>query len=141
MSTLNKNTSFTLTELMIVVVIIGIIAGFAIPNFTRAVERAHRRDAVVQLTNVHAANQIFRAENGSYWPSADNQNLAAINAALDLSILPNGMTYECDIGGGPVGTTFTCTAVRDAPAPSFTVTVTQAPVSGTNPSCTAGACP
>ena len=132
--------AFTLTELMIVVAIIGIIAGFAIPNYTKAVERAHLRDAIIQLTNVHAANQIYRAENGSYWPPANGQDLTAINANLDLGILPNGMTYTCGIGAGPAGSTFSCTAVRDPPAASFTVTVTQAAVSGTNPGCT-GTCP
>ena len=140
----NKGTplyarAFTLTELMIVVVIVGVIAGFAIPNYTRAVERAHLRDAVVQLTTVHAANQIYRAENEKYWPLVSGQDLAAINAALSLSIIANGMTYTC--GGVLAGTSFTCTAVRDPPAASFTVTVTEAPVSSSNPSCTAGACP
>jgi len=121
---------------MIVVVIIGIIAAFAVPNYTRAVERAHLRDAIVQLTNIHAANQIYRAENNEYWPSTStSQDLAAINAALDLGVIANGMTYTCV--GVPAGTSFTCTAVRDPPAASFTVTVTHA---SSNPSCT-GACP
>lgn len=129
--------AFTLLELIVVIVIIGIIASFAIPNYQNSIERAHERDAILNLTALHSSNQVYRSQTGSYWPSSNNQDVVAINSNLGLNILENGMTYECDGNG----TTFTCTAVRNAPANSFTVTVTQQVISATNPSCTAGSCP
>lgn len=127
--------AFTLTELLIAVFIIAVMAAFAIPNYTRAVERSHRRDAETQLTTIWSANQIYRAQNGIFWPTTNDQGLTDINNNLGLGIIPNGMTYECDGDGA----TFSCTAVRQ-PASSFTITVTEAQISASNPSCS-GACP
>jgi type II secretory pathway pseudopilin PulG len=126
-------------EILVVIVILGAIAGFAIPNFTRTIERSHENDAILQLEGIHSANKIYNARNNSYWPP-DNAayNLSSINTNLGLNIIANDMTYTCT---GTDGSVFTCTAVRNAPASSFTVTVTEADLSSGNPSCTAGACP
>ena len=138
-----KNTAFTLTELMVVVIIIGVMASFAIPNYILSIERSHRRDAETQLMTIWSANQIYRAQNGVYWPPPNTTgDITAINSNLSLGIIPNGMTYNC--AGlsadalNPFGR-FTCTAARQ-PSSSFTITVTQTQISGTNPSC-GGSCP
>ena len=139
---LNRNdiVSFTLTELMIVVIIVGIMAAFAVANYTRSIERSHRRDAETQLTNIWSAEQIYRAQYGQYWPSDEGSHLISeINSTLGLGIIPNGMTYSCT--GVLTSNTFTCTAVRQPPAASFTIRVAQAQIDGTNPSCSSGSCP
>lgn len=134
--------AFTLTELIITVVIVGVIAGFAVPNYRKSVERTYYQDAVMQLRSIHAANKLYAArdDDGDYWPPANNQDVTTINNNLSLNIMGNGMTYTCGIGAGPAGSTFTCTAVR-FPGSAFTVTVTQADLSAANPACTAGSCP
>lgn len=138
-----NNKAFTLTELMIVVIIIGVMASFAIPNYSKSVERAHRKDAETQLSTIWSADQIYRSQNGQYWPSGGSNDITAINNTLGLGIIPNGMTYNCTGGPptvpNPFGT-FTCTAVRQPPAASFTITVTQAQIDSSNPSC-GGGCP
>lgn len=137
MLTKNNLNAFTFIELMVVVIIIAIIAGFAIPNYQTAVERAYERDAIANLATLHGANQIYRAQNNVYWPPSGSSTFVAINTALGLSLFQNGLTYT--IGGD--GTTFTATARRWGPAAGFTVTVTQAILSATNPQCTSGTCP
>ena len=136
-----KKYAFTLTELLIVVIIISVMAAFTIPNYSRSIERSHRRDAETQLTTIWSANQVYRAQYGSYWPPNNNggpgYDITAINSNLGLGIIPNGMTYNCT---SVAANTFTCTAVRQ-PASSFTITVTQAQIGGSNPACTAGTCP
>ncbi len=130
-----KGNGFTLMELMVVVTIVGIIAGFAIPNYAKSVERAHRKDAENNLMIIHAAQQLYAANNASaYWAGG---NLAAINLNLGLNIIANGMTYTC-AGGGAA---FNCTAVRVG-GWAFTVTVNQGAIvpGGGNPSC-GGTCP
>ena len=138
---MRNEKSFTLTELIVVVIIIGIIASFAIPNYGRTIERAHWRDAETNLLAIHAADRIYFSENGQYWPHGLPGALADINHDLRLSIIPNGMTYSCT---NVTPTDYTCTATRNPPAASFTITVTQAPINLTppnpNPDCT-GACP
>lgn len=130
---------FTLTELITVVIIVGIMASFAIPNYTRSVERAHQRDATTNLISVHAANQIFRSERGEFWPTAGGwQGLTAINTDLRLAIIANGLEYQCQ-RLGPVA--YRCQACRpDCTASAFTIEVTEDPIGVGNPSCS-GTCP
>ncbi len=129
----NPQTGFTMLELMVVVVIIAVIAGFAIPNYQRAVERSYLRTATANLQALHSVQQIYRTQNGNYWGTGD---VAAINTNLGLNIIESGMTYTSTAGGA----NFTVTAVRWGPAATFTVTVTDTALSGANPACS-GSCP
>lgn len=61
-----KHTGMTLIELMIVVVIIGIIAGIAYPNFVDYVREARRADAMGQLLTLQMAQEEYRLKNTSY---------------------------------------------------------------------------
>ena len=128
-------------EIITVVVIIGIMATFAIPNYTISIERAHRKDATQNLIAVHTANEIYQANEGSYWPTSGGWNdLAAINTNLRLSIIDNGSEYRCR----KTGPNYNCQACRpQCTGHRFTVAVNQNPISSTNPSCTNGAasCP
>lgn len=126
-----KKRAFTVMELMTVVVIVGVIAAFAIPKLTLTMDRAHEQDAVTQLTAIHAANKLYRAQNGTYWPpDATTYSLAQLNTALGLSIMANGLTYTCD---GSDGSTFACRGTSTSG--SFMAAVTEAALSvGTNPS-------
>ena len=124
---------------MVVVMIVGIVAAFAVPNYTKSVERAHRKDAENNLILIHAAQQLYAARNnGSYMPSAaGNDALAQINANLGLNIIANGMIYTCP-GGGVF---FRCNAMRDG-GTVFIITITADPLSATNPECSIpGTCP
>lgn len=62
----HRKQSFTLIELMIVVVIIGVIAGFAIPTYSRALIKTHERDMIVRVEAVYAAGKIYFAKHNQY---------------------------------------------------------------------------
>jgi type IV pilus assembly protein PilE len=132
--------AFTLIELIAVVIIVAIVAAFAIPNYTKTIERAHLKDATGNLIAVHSAQQVRFSEQGKYWPdSAITVDLASINTNLKLNIIAQSMTYTCT--GTALGTTFICDAVRSGSAP-YTVRATQAVLSVTNPQCISEAsCP
>ena len=66
---------FTLLELLIVVIIIGILAGLAIPNFFRGVERARWAEAKTIIGTLRASQIRYRAQMGSY-----TANLADLDA-------------------------------------------------------------
>ena len=68
MKKLNKQDGFTLVEILIVVVIIGILATVAIPTYFKYVERGYASDAKVQLKNILQNAELYRQENGQ-WPT------------------------------------------------------------------------
>ena len=55
---------FTLVELAIVVVIIGILALMALPNFLRASERARRGSCLCNQRNLMVATVLYSADTG-----------------------------------------------------------------------------
>lgn len=57
---------FTLIELMIVVVIIGVLAAIAIPSFTSYIYRARTSEATTFLAEIRQRQESYRAEFGSY---------------------------------------------------------------------------
>lgn len=69
MSCDNRKRGFTLIELMIVILIIGIIAALAIPRFTRATAKAKKREAFLVLKQIYELENAYYQENGIYSPS------------------------------------------------------------------------
>jgi len=64
--TVRNTKGFTLIELMIVVVIIGILAALAIPRFSKASDRAKEKEADGILKQVYTLQQTYKAQNGAY---------------------------------------------------------------------------
>jgi prepilin-type N-terminal cleavage/methylation domain-containing protein len=66
MRNLRNRKGFTLIELMIVVVIIGILAAIAIPKFNNASARAKEKEADGILKQFYTLQQTYFAEKGSF---------------------------------------------------------------------------
>ncbi|WP_428048590.1 type IV pilin protein [Candidatus Avelusimicrobium caledoniensis] len=57
---------FTLIELLVVVLIIGILSSVALPQYTKAVEKARASEAIQLLGDLATAEQIYQMGMGSY---------------------------------------------------------------------------
>jgi len=57
---------FTLIELMVVIVILGILAGLIVPRIMGRPEEARRMKARVQLESIETALKLYKLDNGSY---------------------------------------------------------------------------
>ena len=63
---LNKKSGFTLIEIILVVVIIGILAGIAIPRMGGKTEKAQISQAKSNIAALSMAIQEFEMMNGNY---------------------------------------------------------------------------
>ena len=63
---IRNRSGFSLTELMIVVAIIGILAVIAIPNFLKYQARAKQSEAKTNLVAIHTSEMAYFAEKNAY---------------------------------------------------------------------------
>ena len=68
------NKGFTLIELLVVVLIIGILAAIALPQYTKAVERSRMAEAVQVLGDLATAQSIFYMQHNRFASSLTDLN-------------------------------------------------------------------
>ena len=66
---------FTLVELAVVIVIIGVLAAFGVPRFMKSVERSKAAEAFAYLSAVRAAQERYQAREGTYADSVDKLDI------------------------------------------------------------------
>ena len=104
-----SNEGFTIIELMVVLVIIGVLASLAIPGFSRTKERAFDKEARITLDLIVAGEKMYRAKIGFYYPSSGTVGESAIEDNLQLDLSSSSWEYNIT---GLGGTNFNATAAR-----------------------------
>ncbi len=67
-----KSRAFTLIELLVVVLIIGILASIALPQYQAAIDKARYATMMPYVRALYNAQELHRLETGSYSNSFDD---------------------------------------------------------------------
>ncbi len=76
----NKQQGFTIVELLIVIVVIGILAALVITTFTGIQQKARNTERQTDIKAVHGQVEAYYAQNGKY-PTLANMNSNAWRVA------------------------------------------------------------
>jgi len=107
------NKGFTIIELMVALIIIGVLVSLAIPGFSRTKERAFDKEAQIGLNLIAAGEKMYRVKIGSYYPSSGTVDKSDIEDNLQLDLSSSSWEYNIT---GLGGTNYNATAVRNGPA-------------------------
>ncbi|MDD5562063.1 MAG: prepilin-type N-terminal cleavage/methylation domain-containing protein [Candidatus Omnitrophica bacterium] len=129
-----KKRSFTLIELLIVIVIIGVLAALAFPGFSTSKERALDREARSSLGLIQAAEKIYKMESGFYYPPSGSTSVVSnINTYLKVSLPSAGISWTYTVNGPASQSTATRVGSGGR---VWTLTNT-----GSTPTCSGSGCP
>ena len=93
---LARRSGFTLIEIMVVVVILGLLSALVVPNISSNVSEAQRTATRTQISQIEQALEKYHLDNGFY-PSTQ-QGLDALVTAPSTSPVPK---RYADGGGNP----------------------------------------
>ena len=114
---LRNKKGFTLVELMVVVIIVGILAAVAVPLYRANVRRAMSSEGQAIVGSIRTAQRIYFAEHSVYGDWAD------ISGSIDLTGNKYFSTNPTGIVGG--GATFTATVAGSGDAAGISVAIDQ----------------
>jgi general secretion pathway protein G len=93
---------FTLIELMVVLVIIGVLAALIVPNVIGRADDARATAAKTDVNNIMQALKLYRLDNQRY-PTAEQGLQALITRPTSGPAAPNWKTYVEKLPNDPWG--------------------------------------
>lgn len=109
---------FTLLELIIVIIVIGILATLGFTQYTRVVEKGRVAESKAVLGQLRTAQEAYKLEYGAYTSSIDNLSVSAPTSCASTHYF----SYSTD---ATTGTATRCTAGGKTPnaATGYSITV------------------
>ena len=112
----NRNSGFSLIELMVAVAIVAILAAIALPSYAAFMKRSRRADTEAAMVDIAQREQQYLLDTRTYAP-----NVAALNTTVPADVTAYYNIQICQ-------TAAPCAAPGGAP-PTFVVIAT--PIAGT----------
>jgi prepilin-type N-terminal cleavage/methylation domain-containing protein len=121
---------FTLVELMIVVIVVGVLAAVAIPMYTLASEKAKASEAVAALGSIRTAMRSYYAEHGTYINASFVDGAAVtvgdILDVTDSDLMGRYFSTECySFNGPPTATAYSIECDGSASTAAYGVEVSS----------------
>ena len=89
-----KGSGLTLIEVLIVIIILGILSGLALPQFNKSKERSLAREAKANLKRIAEAQKNYNLENDGYYPGSGNvTDINTINSNLNVMLIETNWDY------------------------------------------------
>ena len=88
MTARNRIKGFTLVEILIVVVILGILAAIVIPQFTNASQSAKASSLQSQLQTIRSQLELFQLQHNGTYPTLDGTWAILINKSSQAEVGP-----------------------------------------------------
>jgi prepilin-type N-terminal cleavage/methylation domain-containing protein len=88
----NMQAGFTLIELLVVVLIIGILAAIAVPQYFKVVEKGKFAESMAWLQSLKGAEERYLARNGTYFPGAVTSTSFDVNLGNMTKFTPGAIT-------------------------------------------------
>jgi general secretion pathway protein G len=101
MAYVNRNRGFTLLELLVVLVILGLLAGYVAPKYFAQVGKSEVKTARAQIEGIEKALDQYRIDVGHY-PS-NEQGLAALNTKPADEVRWDGPYLKKNLPNDPWG--------------------------------------
>ena len=125
---LRNSKGFTLIELMIVVVIIGILAAIAIPNFISMQDRAREGSVKANMHTIQLAAEDFAVQSDGVYPTAAADATPGGETVEDLC--PNDVYPDNPFTNAATNVGWGAAPAADGEVAFETATVTQYVIQG-----------
>ena len=121
---------FTLLELIIVIIILGILASIGIPRYFDAIKQARKSEALTTLGQIRAIEQAYYSANGAY-DTSNVSNGGTVSVDFDTDgtpesslTIPNSPNFTYTMSGTTITATkaggAACTYTMDVAAGTWT---------------------
>jgi len=85
----NRNKkAFTLMELMVVIIILGLLASFVLPSLTGKSDEAKEKITCIQMKNIAQAVKMYKVDNSAYPSTSEGLNILVEKKYFEDGKLP-----------------------------------------------------
>ncbi|WP_309740351.1 type IV pilin-like G/H family protein [Chamaesiphon sp. OTE_20_metabat_361] len=128
----NSEKGFTLVELLVVIVIIGILTAIALPTFLNETSKAKQTEAKQNVNSINKGQIAFRAEENNYTTNLDILAISSVRSNAGAPEVGTTTNYTYTLSSDATDSARILVASRDPGLKGFTGAVTRIQRSGQN---------